>query len=232
MPFQAKDVLSRASTKLIDDAHTRWPLVELLDWLNDGQREITKLAPDAVAEWRILDLGEGTQQTLPTEYASLLRVSCNASQAGPTVQRGRAVTPIQLQVLNAQIPGWQDPAVIPFAAEVQHIIDDPTTHETFMVLPGNDGTGSIEAFVAVRPLDVPVPVDPTNLDQYSTQIGLDDLYLTPLVDYVLSCAYAKDNEVPSAAQAATVYYQKFTTGIGAKTSIEATTNPSTGKNPG
>ena len=228
MAFTAKDVLSRVVTILNDAGGKRWLYTELLDWLNDALREITLKAPHAVARTAVLTLAAGTRQSLDPAYSALLRVNCNVTATGQTVSaRGNTITPITRDVLDAQIPGWQSTATLPYQAEVAHIIDDPALPREFYVAPGNTGSGKIEAVVTERPPVISPPVNPLVLANYTTSVGLDDMYLSSVVDFVLSRAFSKDVQVPGAANRAVAHYQQFAQTFGIDMQNEATINPNT-----
>lgn len=231
MSITAKDVLKRAGTILFDETATRWPYVELVDWLNDALKEITLHAPTAVSKTVVLAMVEGTQQTLPDEYLSLLRVNANVTADGQEVAtRGTTIRAITRAALDHQISGWQNGAVLPFTSSVSHIIDDFAASRTFLVAPGNDGTGKIEALVAARPQQVPVPANPLSIDEYNTEIDIDEIYLSALVDFVLSKALSKDVNVAGGAQRAMAHYSQFAQALGIKIQADMNTNPNTGNN--
>ena len=64
--IKSSTLLNKAQTILQDATETRWPITELLGWLNDGQREIVLLKPDANTSSGPESLGAGIKQTLPT----------------------------------------------------------------------------------------------------------------------------------------------------------------------
>jgi hypothetical protein len=228
MAFTAKDVLARTSTILSDAGGKRWLFTELLDWLNDAMREINVKAPHAVAKSVVLTLVSGTRQTLDPAYSAMLRVNCNVTAVGQVVSaRGNTITPITRDILDAQIPGWQNTTSLPYQAEVAHLIDDPALPREFFIAPGNTGTGKIEAVCAERPAIIPSPANPLVLANYTTTVVLDDMYLNAVVDYVLSRAFSKDIQVPGAAQRAMAHYQQFATSFGIDVQNEATINPNT-----
>lgn len=228
MTFTAQDVLGRVATLLLDPSNKRWPLVELLNWLNDGLREVSSLAPQAVSKTVVLSLVAGTRQTLPDTATSLLRTFCNATAAGDVVSaRGKAITSVDRTMLDAMIPGWQDTATLPFTAEVAHVIDDPDSPRKYMVCPGNTGTGKIEAEVASRHAVLATPGSPTQIASYGTLIvDLDGMHLTAMVNFVMSKALLKDINVPNAAARSQAHYAQYAQSFGIQKVAEKTVNPS------
>ncbi|WP_126975575.1 phage adaptor protein [Frigidibacter oleivorans] len=222
MAFRAKDVMRRASTILQDSGAVHWLAAELFAYLQDGIREVVAIKPNANSRIVILSLVAGTRQELPAEYSILSRVIRNIVQ-GQEERGGAAIRPIDRSVLDAQIPGWQDKSVMPFARAVLHVVHDMTTPRQFYVVPGNNGEGRIEAAVGVVPLELSGPTGSAMLDveAYDSFVDLPDLYRNPLVDYVLYRALSKDSGEANAAARATAHYSSFTAALGAINTGEA-----------
>ena len=67
-------------------------------------------------------------------------------------------------------------------------------------------------------------LDPTGSN--TEVIKLDDIYLTPITDWILYRAYSKDAEYGANEARAVAAYQSFTASIGAKTQTDAAVAPS------
>jgi hypothetical protein len=227
MAFTTGDVLSRARIILNDGTSVRWPLAELLEWINDCTRQVAIDAPEAISRTGVISLAAGVLQSLPAEGMSLLRVNCNVTGTAPNWVRGLAITPISRTVLDVQIPGWNQTATVPYQDRVAHVIEDDAVHKTFQVFPGNTGAGLIEVVIAERPTALTVPGSPTLIASYVTTIGLDDAYLPAVVDYVVSRALQKDAALPGAAQRAVVHYQQFQAAFGIRQANEQRVNTKT-----
>jgi len=216
MPFQAKDVFERVLTTLQDEGATRWTTPELVKHLNDGLREITSIKPNANSKTVVLDLAEGTRQTLPPEYTVLSRVSRNMQASGAGGGAIRALD--SRSAMDAFMPNWQDPTVLPNSTKVVHVVHDMADPTTFYVMPGNDGTGKIEAVVGALPADVVLPTtgspDPDLVASYTDPVDMPDIYFNALVDYVTSRAYAKDSRAAGSAARAIAHMQAFTAAVG------------------
>lgn len=208
MTFQTLDVLTRASTTLQDTSNVRWPLPELHGYVNDGMREIVTIKPNAVSKTVNLTMAEGTLQTLPAEYTILSRVSRNMATS---TTGGGAIRRLESRsIMDSHIPSWQDPAVVPFAKKVVHVIHDIADPNKFYVAPGNDGNGIIEAVVGAYPTQSPTPGSDVNtLASYSDAMDVPDVYMNPLVDYVIYRAYSKDGRVAGSAARAAAHFQLF-----------------------
>jgi hypothetical protein len=219
MALTAKDVMERATIILQDTGAVRWPATELLKWLNDGQREIAIHKPTAVTNTVTLSLDAGTRQDLPATYVSLVSVHRNVD--------GNAIRPIDRSVLDNQIPGWQDTNVLPYAADVTHVIFNEANPREFYVAPGNTGTGEIEATVAVLPTDIAEPASPLDIASYTANLAVPEIWRGAMVDYVLYRAYSKDTQSPNAANRAAAHYQQFASAIGIKVATDQALNPDT-----
>ena len=82
MSVTVQSVIDRVQTTLQDTTGVRWPVVsELVLWINDAQREIALLKPDASAKNETVTLVTGTKQTIPSGGNRLLRAVRNMSAA-------------------------------------------------------------------------------------------------------------------------------------------------------
>jgi hypothetical protein len=221
MPITASDITTRASTLLLDTAAVRWPVPELLNWLNDGLRELAILKPGATGETKVLELARGTKQVLPDQYSALIRVIRNVT--GPNnapVGVGGAVTIISREMLDAVNLHWHDPTKTPFRAVVRHVILDPFEQQTFYTFPGNTGAGKIEVFVSAIPAEI---------TQINQAIPIPATYRSALVDFVMYRALSKDLQLAGAAARATAHWTQFTTALGVKGQNEGAFTPNTTK---
>tara|TARA_A100001388_G_scaffold50342_1_gene33851 strand:+ start:2964 stop:4010 length:1047 start_codon:yes stop_codon:yes gene_type:complete len=85
MTVTVQSVLDRVQQTLQDTAGIRWSSTnELVLWVNDAQREIALLKPDATATNATVALVEGTKQTIPDDGNRLLRVVRNMAMIEKT----------------------------------------------------------------------------------------------------------------------------------------------------
>lgn len=218
MAFTAADVMRQASTILNDAGAVRWPLTELLDWINAATAEVALLKPTATATTISIALVSGTKQTVPAGYHQILRVLRNTTS-------GRAVTPTTREIIDTQIPGWHATSVLPFTVDAAHFINEPEDQGAFWVVPGNTGTGSIDVVASAVPAKIARPANPLLIDSYSASVPLHDIYQSAVIDYVLYRAFSKDAAVPGAAQRAQAYYAAFANALGIKTQQETSRTP-------
>lgn len=225
--MKASETMKRASRILLDEDYTRWTMTELADWLTDALREVALQVPTATARNMVLNLVEGTFQKLPATCQQLLRVVRNVDVEGDNRVGKGVVTIVDRNALDAQNPNWHDGQYVRFKPYASHFIFDETDPLTFYVWPGNDGTGHLEAVVSVIPNPV-VPdagSDPENIDSYSMELDILDVYANLILDYTLYRAYCKDAQNAGAAQRAALYYQQFSQALGIKANAASVNSP-------
>ena len=216
MAITGASIISRAGTILQDTTNVRWPVSELVQWFNDGQREIVLLKPEASVTNTVHQLTSGnTKQTLPSAAIRLIDVVRNMGAAGATP--GDAVRLVMREVLDAQRPGWHAETG---AAAIKHYMFDRRDPKTFYVFPKPSSAIYLEVIYAVAPTDV------TELNGVvSGNLALDDIYSNAVLDYILYRAYSKDAEYAANAQRAAAHYQQFTASVGARTATDGALSP-------
>lgn len=218
MAVSVQSVIDRVQTTLQDTTGVRWPVVnELVLWINDAQREIALLKPDASAKNTTITLTTGTKQEIPSDGNRLLRAVRNMSAASSGVGK-RSVRLVQREVLDAQTPDWHDPTVTGDAAHtaiVKHYVYDEQNPRNFYVYPGIAGDAYLEIIYSANPSTV---AQGDNLD-------IPDIYANAVMNYVLYMAYMKDADYAGNNQRAASHFQIFTTSITGKGQVDALTTP-------
>ena len=218
MAVTVQSVIDRVQTTLQDTTGVRWPVVsELVLWVNDAQREIALLKPDASAKNETVTLVTGTKQAIPSSGNRLLRAVRNMSAASGGTGK-RSVRLVSREVLDAQTPDWHDPTVSGDAAHtniVKHYIYDEQNPRNFYVYPGVAGNAYLEIIFSANPTTV---AQNGNLD-------IPDIYANAVMNYVLYMAYMKDAEYAGNSQRAANHYQLFTASVTGKGQVDAITTP-------
>tara|TARA_R110002012_G_scaffold30995_2_gene93531 strand:- start:815 stop:1498 length:684 start_codon:yes stop_codon:yes gene_type:complete len=224
MTVLVQDVINRAQTVLQDTTGVRWPVVsELVLWVNDAQREIALLKPDASATNATITLVTGTKQSIPVAGNRLLKVVRNMSSASSGTGK-RAVRLVDREVLDAQTPDWHDPTVSGDAAHtaiVKHYIYDEANPRNFYVYPGVAGNAYLEIIYSSNPATVAL----------NGNLSIPDIFANAIMNYVLYMAYMKDAEFAGNAQRASSHFQLFTASVTGKGQIDALTNPNMERRP-
>jgi len=215
----ASTIVNKASVLLQDATNVRWTQAELLGWLNDGQREVVFLKPDAYATNETMKLATGTKQALPVAGLQLLSVVRNMGATGLTP--GKAVRLVDRDILDVQLPDWHAAEA---SAEALHYVYDDRNPKNFYVYPPQPATGQgyVELVYSTAPADVAL----------SDSIKLDDIYANALLDYIMYRAYSKDADYAANAGRASALYQAFMTSIGARGKVEVPVDPNAVSNTG
>lgn len=218
MSVTVQSVVDRVQTVLQDTTGVRWPVPsELVLWINDAQREIALLKPDASATNATITLVDGTKQDIPSGGNRLLRVVRNMSAASGGVGK-RSIRLVDREVLDAQTPDWHDPSVTGDAAHggvVKHYIYDESNPRNFYVYPGVSDATHIEIIYSSNPATV----------AQSDSLSIPDIFANAVMNYVLYMAYMKDAEYAGNAQRASTHFQLFTASVTGKGQIDATMTP-------
>lgn len=196
--------IARASVLLQDATNIRWPKAELLDWLNDGQREIVLRKPNASTRNTSVNLVAGSKQVIPNDGVQLLDVVRNVN--------GSSIRIVDREILDAQLPDWHTMAQ---AKGVQHYCYSDKDLKTFYVYPPNNGAGQVDLVYSAAPA-------PAALDGV---ISIDDIYQSALVDYILYRAYSKDSEYAADPARVASYYTSFVNSLGGKLRMEIAASP-------
>jgi hypothetical protein len=218
MAVTVQSVINRVQAVLQDTTGVRWPVVgELVLWVNDAQREVALLKPDASAVNTTITLVAGTKQDIPTGGNRLLKVVRNMSAASSGTGK-RSVRLVNREVLDGQSPDWHDPNVTGDASHtniVKHYIYDEANPRNFYVYPGVAGNAYLEIIYSSNPSTVAL----------SDNLSIPDIFANAIMNYVLYMAYMKDAEYAGNQQRASSHYGLFTSSVTGKAQIDSVTNP-------
>ena len=218
MPISAQSVIRRCVETLQDPTSIRWPVAELVRYLNDGQREVALYRPDSMGTTATVTCVAGTKQALPANGAKLIDVVRNA--AGTK----KAVRLTNREILDAQTPGWHN---LVGAAEVLHFMYDPRDPKVFYVYPPATTGAQLDIVYSAYPTDIAEPSDASLYTAVTGSISLPDIHANALQDYILYRAYTKDSEYAGNAARAQAHYAAFANSLG----VEIKATVSVGPNP-
>lgn len=190
-------IVSRVSSQLNDIENARWTKPEILDWINEGIKQIVILLPESNAVSVEHQLDEGTKQSLPADGVRLIDVIRNTGLEG-----GKPSGPIRIverDVLDALRPNWHRDRS---AASAKNFVFDPRNPKTFYVYPPARGQ-----FVELVYSKMPHPL------LIGDELGNFEIYSAALTSYALHRAYDKDTEESSAMRSQR-YEQSFLNAIG------------------
>jgi hypothetical protein len=210
----ANNLINRAAKLLQDETHVRWPRAELLDWLNDGQRVIALLLPDAYTDMDAVTASSSGQATfnIPSTGVRLIDVLHN------TAGNKRAVRQIDRSVLDTQYPNWRSDTA---AAEAKHFAFDKRNPKVFYLYPPLTSGSGVEVVYSAAPDAVTVA------SESSTEvIKLDDVFGTAIVDFMVYRAYLKDAEYAANDSRAKGAYETFIASLSGKRAADEFAVPS------
>lgn len=202
MAISAQSIVHRVVDILQDTTSVRWPVPELVRYLNDGQREVVLYRPDATIKSATVTCVAGAKQVLPSDGAKLIDVIRNSASGGTN----KAVRLVAREVLDAQIPNWYG---LSGELDVVHYTYDPRDPKTFFVYPPALTTTRVDITYSAFPTDVTEPADGSTYDDVTGNMDLPDIYGNVVTDYILYRAYSKDSEYAGNAQRAQAHYGAF-----------------------
>jgi hypothetical protein len=227
MTIAASAIIRRAVETLQDPTSVRWPVAELVRYLNDGQREIVLYRPDAMVTNTTVTCVAGTKQSLPALGSKLIEVVRNAASSSAK----KSIRMINREILDAQTPGWHN---LTGTVDILHFMYDPRDPRVFYVYPPATTSAQVDIVYSSYPADVTEPADGALYSAVSGNISVPDIYGNVLGDYILYRAYTKDSEYAGNAGRAQAHYTAFANALGIE--IKGTTgvapNPSGNPNRG
>ena len=223
MTIPAQSLIRRVVETLQDNTSIRWPVSELVRYLNDAQREIILYRPDAAVTNAPVTLVAGSRQSLPSGGTKLVEVVRNSTGTK------RAVRLVNREILDAQLPGWH---AQPGAAEVLHYMYDPREPRVFWVYPPAAASGaSVDVTYASMAADIAEPADGALYTAVTGDLGVPDIYANAVQDYVLYRAYTKDSEYAGNAARAQAHYAAFANALGVEIKATVAVAPNPAGNP-
>jgi len=223
MTTTAASVVNRIVDLLQDTTSIRWPAAEIVRYMNDGQREIIKARPDALNITATGTLAAGTRQDLDTIFTSplpLKLIEITRNMAATSTKK--AVRQCQRNVLDAQVPGWHN---LTQSVNVLHFMHDIRDPKTFYVYPPATTAAQLEIMYAAYPTDITEPAEGALFSAIAGNIGVADIYIADLVDYVLYRAYDKDASYAGNAARSTKHMAAFAQSLGIELNATAQVSP-------
>jgi len=175
---------------ILQDTGVRWPVSELVQYLNDGQREAASLRPDQFTKSTSLTLN-GFKHTLPAECSKFIEMPRNAA--------GQAIRQVDRNMLDAVEPSWYTKTG---QTVVKHFCHDPRDPMVFWTYPPALGS-TVDVTYAVLPADTTI----------SGNLNVPDIFANAVLHFVLFRAFAKDAEYANNAALSAAHLQLFKAGL-------------------
>jgi hypothetical protein len=211
MTILASTIINKVARLLVDQNNIKWPRTELLGYLNDGQRQIVVMLPSANNVTAVKKLNAGTRQSIATDGWLLLGLYRNMGTTGTTP--GPVIRLASREVIDSYNQNWHSETP---KSVVKNYVFDIQDQTAFWVYPPNDGNGYIQYNYSQVP---------TDLSSETSQIGLNDIYQTALIDYIMYRAYSKNAEYSQGVALAQGYWSAFSTTLSSKANGESQANP-------
>ena len=207
MALTAQSIVRRVVDTLQDTTSVRWPIAELVRYLNDGQREVILYRPDASIKNATVTCVVGPKQSLPADGAKLIDILRNSA----TGSNNSSVRLVPREILDTQIPNWYS---ITGNISTVHYTYDPRDPKVFFVYPPALVTTKVDITYSAYPTDVTEPAAGADYTDVTGNIDLPDIYGNIVLDYILYRAYTKDSEYAGNAQRAQAHYQALGNALG------------------
>lgn len=189
----AGNLIDRASKLLQDTTNVRWPRTELLDWLNDGQRVVVLLLPDAYTATDTVSASTAGQTTFSIPATGIRLIDVIHNTGGSLT----AIRQIDRSVLDTQYPTWRSSSA---SAEAKHFAFDKRNPKVFYLYPPLNNSAGVKVVYSAAP---------AALTSENDLILLDDVFGTALVDFMVYRAYLKDAEYSANDTRAKGAYETF-----------------------
>lgn len=176
-------IIDRARTTLLETgpSDVRWNRTgELLNHANAAQRAIVAAKPDAFVKNVDFQLAAGAKQSLPADGVQFFNVEHNLGADGSTPSGGILIA--DRHNLTRAERQW----MVLAGTQVEHFVHDQRDPKTFYVYPRPAGTWHVNLLYSAVPPTVLV----ANID--SAAISVDDLYDTPIHDYIVGYSLFKN----------------------------------------
>jgi len=215
------DIVRRAEYILMDSG-VRWPRVELQNWINEAYMSIVLIRPDANAKAGTFTCAAGTRQDLTAQFPTALRILDVTRNLAATSSK-KVVRLVERGDLDDQMPDWHGHTA---TVNIQFWAYDARQPKQFFVYPPALDTAELEMVYSDAPGTHALTEGDLDPDGANTEvIKLDDIYMSPIVDWVLYRAYSKDAENAANEARANAALQSFQMAIGAKSQSDTASAP-------
>ena len=201
-------ILDRANILLNDPGFIRWPKQELLNYYNDAAKAIVLVRPDAHTKHVDFSCAAGTKQSLPSDALRLIDVVRNFN--------GSVIRYVPRKALDDSYPEWHTSAT---ATKVSAFTYDERDPKIFFLYPGPAAAVKVDVVYSVAPQSKTLAeVEDTSTPAIA---DLDDIYINPLIDFIMYRAFLKDSEYAANANRSQGHYQAFLQQLGDKTTVDS-----------
>lgn len=176
MALTGTQVANRVKRQFGDEIGAQIDDTVILDWINDGQREIVARSDELFQTKASANTTSGTAEyTLPTLAANILRLH-------RVIYKGTRLTPLTLQEAEEIYPHKDDASAYPVGTPCHYWV----WADKITLMPAPDTTGST--------LTIYFQTYPTDLGAIANALTLPDRYHLRVVDYCIAKAAELDDD--------------------------------------
>ena len=229
MAITASTIIGKVEYDLNDTANDRWAEAEHLANLNEAQRMIVALKPDAYTVNDSYQLAASeTKQRIPDGSATYQNASAETLKAGVAfidavrnmgtsgTSAGAAVDVVEKNVMDSLDPDWHTATA---SETVETVVFDRRDPKVFYVYPP-------QVAATMGYLQIVYSALPDNVAAVGNNIVLDDIYELPIMEYMKYRAYAKNSHYSAHAEnMRRFHWNQFVNMLGRKELAENYTEP-------
>jgi hypothetical protein len=219
MTIEASSILRRAVDLLQDQTSVRWPMHELVRYLNDAQRIVVKARPDTMNTATTMTLSVGARQSLKSATANTAGSGPLSPLPSKLIEIPRnmagdltAVTKVERKMMDAGERGWYNTAP---SISIKHFMFDERDPTAFYTYPPAASGAKLEVMYSAYPTDINEPDVGTIWSDVVGNISLPDIYGDDVLNIILAYAYSKDSEYAGNDNRAQNYRNLVTASLGA-----------------
>lgn len=212
MAVTAETILLGTAEVLEDHDYITYLETQGLRWVNDAQRAVCLVRPDAASIIQnLVIVANSTRQVLPANTARLGGLYRNMGADGLTP--GRAITgPSPREPMDGSDPLWMTRT----GTYIRGYVYSEETPLDYYIYPVMTVPWYVEAKLFRVPADLAVKTD---------TIGLSDIYVPPIREWVLYNCFARDSERTPNYVRAGRHFANFFQLLGIKTRADLAVSP-------
>lgn len=199
MSLTAQQLITFVSNALHDPANVRWPVAQLISFINLAQLQCSLVRPDLNAQTLTMQLVPGSKQQLPPNALQLFTIVCNMGQDGLTP--GGACGAVERSAMDQQLSAWSAATPSPVLSIESYVVDDRIPN-IFYVYPPPAAANPVyvEYIAGIRPTDLVLTSD---------TISFQDTLFSPMTHWILYLCMMWQLDDPTSQQVAQAHYGAF-----------------------
>lgn len=218
------DILERVTTLYNDTEYVRVPESHYLKFLDDALNQLVLSRPDAHVKTKVVKLKEGTRQEIPADGYTLIEIYMNKKLVSPESEDQDAVYSNYYPVAHVQredldyFSNWQSGQMAPSIDRIYEFAYDQRSPRVFWV---NPYVGKKDVYVEmdysygfVKYGEMEKDEDATWTTVEQMDIDVSEVFLGPIVSYMLYLLYSTDSTSQFDKQNAATYQQAFYQALG------------------